>query len=116
MLRNALFCGLLALATAVPSLAKIICTNSIDVGTFVLLTTSEENVPPVLSYLLPGAGSNADTCLTDPDSCTALPCLQTGCVSLPYNTGTCLKFLVSQCGLAAPVIRQVEFLSSGACP
>lgn len=93
--------------------ARVICTNTAQVGTFEGTTTFLSG-PPALSFLDPGLDPATNECTED--NCVTLPCLQAGCIDLPYNTRNCLAYLVSQCGTAAPVIRQVSFLSPGACP
>lgn len=113
MLKNCAFVVAVALACASSLSAKVSCTNTWTLGTYVVLTTSS---PVTLTFIDPGQGDNTDICNTDPDSCTTLPCYMTGCIDLPYNTRNCLMYLVSQCGTQAPLIRQVTFLSAGACP
>lgn len=79
-----------------------------------MLTTAEG--APTLTFLDPGIDPATHDCIPDDPLCTTLPCLQTGCIDLPFNTRNCLLYLVSQCGAASPAIRQVNFLSAGACP
>lgn len=106
--------SLLLLCTAVaPVPAKTICTNTWNVGTYVALTTSS---PVSLTFLNPGVDPSTHDCVEGDPDCATLPCYMTGCIDLPYNTRNCLLYLVSQCGTQAPLIRQVTFLSAGACP
>lgn len=95
--------------------ARVTCTNVQQVGTFEGTTTypPETGQPPALSFYDPGVDPATSNCTAE--NCTTLPCLLSGCDNLPFNTNTCLSFLVSQCGTAAPVIRQVTLLSSSPC-